>query len=68
MTMVDKTSVNIIDALRGQQEQLKRLLAQEALIAASRRPDLFEIESQVVELKRLLTELDRVIKGHLKRG
>jgi Mg2+ and Co2+ transporter CorA len=68
MTMADKTSVNIIDALRGQQEQLKRLLAQEALIAASRRHDLFEIESQVVELKRLLTELDRVIKGHLKRG
>jgi hypothetical protein len=63
-----QTTVSIIDALRGQQAQLKRLLAQEALIARSTRPELFEIESQVVELKRLLTELDRVIKGQLKRG
>jgi uncharacterized protein involved in exopolysaccharide biosynthesis len=63
-----ETTVSIIDALQGQQAQLKRLLAQESLIAAATRPDLFEIESQVVELKRLLTELDRVIKGHLKRA
>jgi uncharacterized protein involved in exopolysaccharide biosynthesis len=73
MTMADdrgpkETTVSIIDALRGQQAQLRRHLAQEALIAIATRPDLFEIESQVVELKRLLTELDRVIKGHLKRG
>ena len=63
-----QTTVSIIDALRGQQAQLKRLLAQEALIAHATRPELFEIESQVVELNRLLSELDRVIKGHLKRG
>ena len=63
-----ETTVSIIDALRGQQAQLKRLLAQEVLIAHATRPELFEIESQVVELNRLLSELDRVIKGHLKRG
>ena len=63
-----QTTVSIIDALRGQQAQLKRLLAQEALIASATRPELFEMESQVVELKRLLTELDRAIKDHLERG
>ena len=63
-----ETTVSIIDALRGQQAQLKRLLAQEALIGDASTPELFEIESQVVELRRLLTELDRVIKGHLKQA
>ena len=68
MTMAAETTVSIIDALRGQQAQLKRLLTQEELIAHATRPELFEIESQVIELKRLLSELDRIIKGHLKRG
>jgi uncharacterized protein involved in exopolysaccharide biosynthesis len=66
--MAEETRVNIIDALRGQQAQLRRLLAQEGLIADATRPELSEIESQVVELRRLLAELDRIIKGHLERG
>lgn len=66
MTETKETSVRIIDALRGQQDQLKRLTAQKELIAASTKSDLSEIKSQIVELKRLLTELDTIIKGQLK--
>jgi hypothetical protein len=61
-----ETTVSIIDALRGQQAQLRRLLAQKALIGAATQSELSEIESQVAELKRLLSELDGIIKGHLK--
>jgi uncharacterized protein involved in exopolysaccharide biosynthesis len=68
MTMAEETKVSIIDALRGQQAQLKRLIAQEGLIGRATRSELFEIESQIEELKRLLIELDMAIKGHLKRG
>ena len=60
-----ETKVSIVDALEGQRAQLRRLLAQETLIAAATRPELSEMEALVAELKRLLTELDRVIKGHL---
>jgi Mg2+ and Co2+ transporter CorA len=66
--MADETKVSIIDALRGQQAQLKRLIAQKTLIASATRSELSEIEGQVMELKRLLSELDRVIKSDLKRG
>jgi hypothetical protein len=62
-----ETTVSIIDALRGQQAQLRRLLAQKALIGAATQRELSEIESQVAELKRLLSELDGIIRGHLKR-
>jgi Mg2+ and Co2+ transporter CorA len=61
-----ETTINIIDALRGQQEQLKRLLAQKVLISEAPRPQLSEIEAQVMELKRLLNELERVIQDQLK--
>ena len=63
-----ETSINIIDALRGQEAQLRRLLAQKVLISAATRPQLSEIEAQVMELKRLLNELEKVIQGQLKRG
>jgi hypothetical protein len=43
-----ETTINIIDALRGQQEQLKRLLAQKVLISDAPRIDLSEIEAQVI--------------------
>jgi Mg2+ and Co2+ transporter CorA len=61
-----ETSINIIDALRGQQEQLKRLLAQKVLISEAPRPQLSEIEAQVMELKRLLNELEKIIQDQLK--
>ena len=63
-----ETTVSIIDALRGQQAQLRRLLAQKQLISQSTKPDLAEIEAQIVELKRLLSELETVIIGHMTRG
>jgi hypothetical protein len=61
-----ETSINIIDALRGQEAQLRRLLAQKVLISEAPRPQLSEIEAQVTELKRLLNELEKVIQGRLK--
>ena len=63
-----ETTINIIDALRGQQEQLKRLLAQKALISDAPRADLSEIEAQVTEIKRLLAEFEKAIQDQLKRG
>jgi Mg2+ and Co2+ transporter CorA len=63
-----ETSINIIDALRGQEAQLRRLLAQKVLISEATRPQLSEIEAQVMELKRLLNELEKVIQDQLKRG
>ncbi|MCD6075279.1 MAG: hypothetical protein K0Q70_2162, partial [Rhodospirillales bacterium] len=56
------------DALRGQQAQLRRLLAQKALINEATKPDLHEIGAQIIELRRLLSELETVILDHQKRG
>jgi len=61
-----ETSINIIDALRGQEAQLRRLLAQKVLISEAPTPQLSEIEAQVMELKRLLNELEKVIQDRLK--
>jgi len=61
-----ETSINIIDALRGQEAQLRRLLAQKILISEAPKPQLSQIEAQVMELKRLLNELERVIQDQLK--
>jgi hypothetical protein len=63
-----ETTINIIDALRGQEAQLRRLLAQKVLISEAPRPQLSEMEAQVAELKRLLNELEKVIQDQLKRG
>ena len=62
-----ETTINIIDALRGQEAQLRRLLAQKVLISEAPRPQLSEIEAQVRELKRLLNELEKVIQDQLAR-
>ena len=61
-----ETTISIIDALRGQQAQLRRLVAQKELIAAATKPDLSEIEAEIVELKRLLSELGTIIQSHIK--
>jgi len=61
-----ESSINIIDALRGQEAQLRRLLAQKILISEAPKAQLSEIEAQVMELKRLLNELERVIQDQLK--
>jgi regulator of protease activity HflC (stomatin/prohibitin superfamily) len=54
-----ETAINIVDALRGQQEQLKRLVAQPVWISKAPRRALSEIEAQVTELRRLLGELEK---------
>jgi hypothetical protein len=63
-----ETIINMIDALRGQQEQLKRLLAQPVWISDASKATLSEMEAQVSEIKRLLAELEKVIQDQLKRG
>jgi len=63
-----ETTINIIDAIRGQQEQLKRLLTQKGLISEAPRIDLSEIEAQVIEIKRLLAEFENIIRDQLRRS
>jgi hypothetical protein len=63
-----ETAINIVDALRGQQEQLKRLLAQPVWISDAPKATLSEMEAQVTELQRLLTKLEKAIQDQLQRG
>jgi hypothetical protein len=63
-----ETRINMVDALRGQQEQLKRLIAQKMLITAAPKATLAEMEAQIGELKRLLAELENHIQDQLNRG
>jgi hypothetical protein len=62
------TSINMVDALRGQQDQLRRLLAQKVLIGNAPKTMLSEMQAQVTELQRLLAELERAIQDQLQRG
>jgi hypothetical protein len=59
--------VNIVDALRGQQEQLKRLIAQKMWISDAPHATLSEINAQLGELKRLLAQLESDIRDQLKK-
>ena len=63
-----ETAINIVDALRGQQEQLKRLLAQPIWISGAPKATLSEMEPQVSEIKRLPAALEKAIKDQLERG
>ena len=65
---MEETRVNMVDALRGQQEQLQRLLAQKVLISGASKVTLSQMEAQVRELQRLLTALEAAIKDQLGRG
>ncbi len=56
--IMSETTIKITDALRGQQEQLKRLIAQKTWIADATQPTLAEIHAQITELKRLLEQLE----------
>lgn len=60
-----ETRVNVTDALRGQQEQLKRLLAQKIWVSEASKATLSEIAAQTIELKRLLDQLDAEIRDQL---
>jgi hypothetical protein len=63
-----ETTINMVDALRGQQDQLKRLIAQTMLIRSAPKATLTEMESQVNELQRLLAQLETDIRDQLKRA
>ena len=57
--------VNIVDALRGQQEQLKRLIAQKMWISDAPKETLSEIKAELRELKRLLAQLQSDVQEQL---
>ena len=59
--------VNIVDTLWGQQEQLKRLIAQKMWISDAPKASLSEIRAQLGELKRLLVQLESDIRDQLKK-
>jgi hypothetical protein len=61
-----ETRISIVDALRGQQDQLKRLIAQKFWISDAPKATLSEIESQLSELRRLITQLETDIQDQLK--
>jgi hypothetical protein len=61
-----ETTINMVDALRGQQAQLRRLLAQKVLIGDAPKTTLSETQGQVTELQRLLAELEGAIQEHLQ--
>jgi len=58
----------LIDALQGQLAQLKRLLAQKMWISEAPKATLSEMEAQVIEVKRLLAELEKNIQDQLPRA
>ena len=61
-----ETNINIVDALRGQQDQLKRLIARQVWISQAAKPTLVDMQGQVTEIKRLLDQLEVDIKGALQ--
>jgi hypothetical protein len=65
--LMAETSISMVDALRGQQAQLRRLLAQKALIGEAPKTMLSEMRAQVTELHRLLVELEGAIQDQLQR-
>jgi hypothetical protein len=63
-----ETTINVVDALRGQQDQLRRLIAQKIWMSGAPKAMLSEMEAQVRELKRLLTQLETDIQDQLRKG
>ena len=63
-----ETTINMADALRGQQAQLRCLSAQKVLIGDAPKTTLSEMQAQVTELQRLLAELEGAIQDQLQRG
>jgi hypothetical protein len=63
--MADDSSINIVDGLKGQYVQLRRLLAQQSWIARASRDTLSEIETQLTQIKSVVAELERIIVAQL---
>ncbi len=63
-----ETTINMLNALQGQQAQLKRLLAQKVWISNAPKATLTEMDAQVSQIKALLAELEKDIQEQLKRA
>ena len=63
-----ETTINMLDALQGQQAQLKRLLAQKAWMSNAPKATLTQMDAQVSQIKALLAELEKDIQDQLQRG
>jgi hypothetical protein len=55
--MSNDTSINIVDGLKGQHVQLRRLLAQQSWIASASSDTLSEIDTQLTQIKSVLAIL-----------
>ena len=62
-----ETTINVLDALKGQHAQLRRLLAQKRWISGSPKAMLAEIDAQVAQIKAVLAELEKDIQDQLRR-
>jgi hypothetical protein len=62
------TTINIIDGLKGQHAQLRRLLAQRMWINEASKATLAELENQIAQIKTVLLELEKEIQDQLKRA
>jgi hypothetical protein len=60
-----ETNISVTDALKGQQEQLKRLIAQRNWLRDAPNATLSEISAQINELRRLLEELQVEVRRQL---
>lgn len=63
----NETAINIIDGLKGQHAQLRRLLAQRMWIKEASKATLAELENQIAQIKTVLLELEKEIQDQLKR-
>jgi len=65
---MNETTINILDALMGQQAQLKRLIAQKMWISSAPKATLTEMAAQVAQIEALLAEIGHDIQEQLKRA
>jgi hypothetical protein len=56
------TAINIIDGLKGQHAQLRRLLAQRMWINEASKATLAELENQIAQIKTVLLEREKEIQ------
>jgi len=61
-----ETTINVLNALQGQQAQLKRLIVQKMWISDAPQAMLTEIDAQITQIKALLAELERDIQDRMK--
>jgi hypothetical protein len=62
-----ETTMNVLNALQGQQAQLKRLIAQKMWISDAPRATLTEMAAQVTQIEALLAEIGTDSQDQLKR-